>query len=121
MTAGTTLYSQPTDSSRLCLTYPQFKFYAQAVIEREGLKKDTSTLVLQLKLQEGIIRNIDAQLGNCQDINVQKDNIIDIKDKDFKNLALKFGDQRKKTRFWKQASLTLGAISLVLLSLVIAK
>ncbi|CAK0764742.1 hypothetical protein CCP3SC1AL1_350015 [Gammaproteobacteria bacterium] len=100
-----TVFSQQKDSSNICLTGRQFDFYARALVERNGLRQDTSVLNAQLKLQNSLLVNNKIMLGNCSDIITQKDIIIDVKKKDFDKLTIDYTKSQKKLKTYQQTTL----------------
>lgn len=121
MNVGMTVYSQPKDSSRICLTYPQFDFYAQTLVEKEGLMVDTMILSRQIKLQDKTINNLDRQLSIDMEIMNNKDHIIDTQKKSFDDLSIKYNKQGKKVKRLKVTSLVFAVTTFVLGLLVLIK
>jgi len=114
------LYAQQ-DSNEVCLTNRQFDFYAQSLVERNGLREDTTLCWNQVRLYSEIIDNMDIQLGNFNDIIINKDIVIDIRNKDFAKLSIDYGKQVKKTKRWQQTALTFMGVSLALIIVVLIK
>lgn len=74
-----------------------------------------------VNVQNVIMFNMDEQLTNFQDIIVNQQVMIDMKNKDFANLAVDFIKEKKKIKRWQQTALTFMGVSLALLIVVLIK
>lgn len=59
---GTILCSGQTDTGKVCLTYPEFDFYAENLIRAEGLAKDTAILNAVSRAQASVQFHIEREL-----------------------------------------------------------
>jgi len=109
------------DSNKICLTYPQFDFYAKNLVERNRLVIDTGLLKNELVLKKSIIFYKDNQISGFKSVIIQKDSIINTHKHAYDNLYVKYEGEVGKVKVWKQASLTMAIISCFLGIVIIAK
>lgn len=110
-----------TDSSKICLTNPEFDFYAQSVIEREGLRGDTAILLKEIYYLNGIIDYNDKKVADYKEIIVNKDFSILEKDDAFDDLSKDYQKSQKKHKRMKQLATTLGIVAGVLGIILVLK
>lgn len=112
MLPGVTLCSTPPDSSDICLQPRQFDFYAQAVVDRKQLRKDSTTLELMIKSQYVIIEQKDIQIQS-------KDAALVVKDSIAGRYKSAYKAVEKKLRTFKNLSLILGSCAVILLGVLL--
>jgi hypothetical protein len=103
------------------MTYPQFDFYAQAVIERNGLRYDTLIMGQQMSLYNNVIRYKDGQLDNMNKILINKDSISNTYYNSYMDVAKKYNKLQKKNKRLKQTALVLSVVSCVLGIIIVIK
>lgn len=117
----TTLYSGQTDSNNVCLTPPQFDFYAQSVIEREGLRGDTAILLKEIYYLNDIISYKDNQINSFEQIVLVKNKSIEERDLNYDKLSKEYNKVCKKHKRTKQLATTLGIVAGVLGIILVLK
>lgn len=117
----TTLCSGQTDSNNVCLTPPQFDFYAQAVVEREALKQDTALWSLEALYLSDIISYKDNQINGFEQIVISKDKSIEERDLNYEKLSKEYNKVCKKHKRTKQMAMVLGITTCLLGVILILK
>ena len=110
---------QVTDSSKICLKPKQFDFYAQAVVDRKELRKDSVIFEKLLKSKDFIIEQKDNQLSG-KDVEIAARDSIKAKYK-VAYEAEKSGKTKAEKRVitFKNLSLILGSSTVILLCVLL--
>jgi len=103
------------------MTCDEFDFYAQSVVEREGLVIDTLLMGLQIYEYNDVVRYKDGQIGNLENISHQKDTIILKYHESFGKLSKDYQKSEKKVKRNRTIALALAGISAVLCIIVLLK
>jgi hypothetical protein len=110
-----------TDSNKVCLTFPQFDFYAQNVVENKGLKIDTAIMAYQIIALDQVVQYKTSQLINMNKIVTNKDSIINNYIDYSNKVTLLYNKELKKNKRLKTTSLILATTTFLLGILVIIK
>lgn len=119
--SGMTVFYAQTDSSKICLTYQQFDFYAKSVVERNHLSNDTLIMGKQINEYKNSIRVSDLYSKNLNKTISLKDSIIRKYDLAYKEISdINISLVNKNDRL-KKTSLVLAVVSAVLGIIVLLK
>lgn len=99
----------------------EFDFYAQAVVERGGLRADTTYLGQEISMLNNVIGYKDAQLANDRKIFANNDSIFKEFEVSFKKLSKDYQKIKKKHKRTQQISMVLAITSCVLGIIVLVK
>lgn len=113
--------SGQSDSSEICLTGKQFDFYAQAHVERQGLRTDTALLAEEVRDDDRIISILTKNLEDSELLYTNQKEITAVKEEDIKKLSLDNVKKDKKINRLKQLSLILSGAAVVLTAIVLLK
>lgn len=113
MLGGIPLLSQKNFDD-ICLKVAEFDFYAQAVVDRKQLRKDTNTFRRIIEAQITIINAKNDQLKGDSIIIESKDEIAKKFKIAFQNEEKSRIKQEKKLKLFKNLSLILGSTAVVL-------
>lgn len=116
-----TLCSGQTDSNEICLSGRQFDFYAQAVVEREGLRTDTMLLSEAVRDDDRIIFTLSKNIEDSELLYNNQKEIITTKENDIKKLFLDNIKKDKKINRLRQLSLVLSGAAVILIAIVLLK
>ena len=118
---GTIQCCAQQDSNKICLTYPQFDFYADALVERNGLRSDTAILNKQIIEQDKIINYQSKQIEKHEEISNTQKSLIALKTKENSEIKLDLDRVNKKLHRSKKTVLILGITSAVLGIIILVK
>lgn len=99
----------------------EFDFFANALVERNGLRVDTAILNRQILIEEQTIGQLQKEVQIDYQLLKNKDNIIDLKTKEAKEVRLNLDHAQKVNRRLKSTSLALAVTSAILGIIVILK
>lgn len=103
-----------TDTGTICLTFQQFDFYAQSLIERNGLCIDTMIMGKQLISKSNEIHHLNEQL-NLNSIMIQnQEKISQTYKKSFDDLGVSYKKVVKKNNRLKQTCYVLTSFFIIL-------
>lgn len=114
------LCGQP-DSGKLCLTYPEFDYYANALVERNGLAVDTAILHALVRANAIHIYQQEQQLRLAADQVTVKDSIAKKYKDSFTDLSKKHEKQGRNLRIFKKTTLVFVVSTLLLGTFVFLK
>lgn len=118
---GMTLLCNGQDSGRLCLTYPEFDFYANALVERNGLAVDTAILNALARANAIHIYQQEEQLRLAAEQVIVKDSIANIHKSAYTDLSKKHEKQGRNLRIFKKTTLVFVVSTLLLGTFVFLK
>lgn len=114
----TVLWAQ-SDSSKICLKYKQFDYYAQSVVDRNQLKKDTINLRKILKSQAIKLTSYQNIIQGDSISFIAKDSIASIfKIAFYKEQAVEIKKDKVLKRY-KNLSLILSSAVVVLIAVLV--
>lgn len=113
-------YSQQ-DSGKLCLTLPEFKFYATAVVERNGLQKDTTIMGRQNREQKKVIGMRERQAEAAESLAQVNDSTTKVYKGAFNDLIKKHEKCDRKLAGSKKVSLVFIVTTIILGAVVFLK
>lgn len=104
-----------TTLDKICLSYPEFDFYAQSYVEKEGLKEDTAIYCHQIIIQDKIITQQAGQLDEAQMIIANKDTAFQKQANQYTILSAKYQSLERKLIRNKKATkvITIVALSII--------
>lgn len=102
---GMTAHLKGQDSGKLCLTYPEFDFYANTLVERNGLAVDTAILHALVRTKNIHIYQQEQQLKLAADQVTVKDSIANIHKSAYTDLSKKHEKQGRNLRIFKKTTL----------------
>lgn len=106
------------DSSNICLTIPQFKYYANALVERNYLRQDTADCRVKENAYLQAITEKNKHLHLDTLAFIQKDQAIQTQQTAYSNLAADFRKVERSRNGWRGFGLGTGA-ALVITGVVV--
>lgn len=106
------------DSGKVCLTYPEFDFYAAEHVSAQGLRTDTSILNRVVLNQRNQIRNGNKEVQLAYEVIDSNKNVITAYKVAFNKLADMFAQAGRKINRLKKVNLVLGISTAVLAGVV---
>jgi hypothetical protein len=112
---GTIQCSRAQDSGKICLTYPEFRHYAKALIERNHLQVDTGALRIKERALSGAIQAHTDEAHADSIVIAQKGKIIVVQQDLLTTSANNLSAEKKKKVFWRTSAFILIGASVILL------
>lgn len=106
------------DSGEICLKYKEFDFYAQALVDRKQLRKDTLNLAGIVRAQDQVIYHKNNRIKGDSIIIKNDKSILDSFKKGLKEETTSRIKAEKKVKIFKNLSLILGSAAVVLLGVL---
>lgn len=116
--AGTIQSYGQLDTGKLCLTYHEFDFYANALVERNGLAVDTAYLNSLVREGKKHVKQLEGQVKDTKDQVLIKESIANTYKNSFETLSKKHEKQGRKLTFFKRTNLVF-IVSTILLGAVV--
>jgi hypothetical protein len=101
------------DSGKICLSYPEFDYYAAKLVEHKYLKLDTASLNLAIFHLRQAISARNAELNTDSLMFIQKDQLFADLYKEYQVTAKREKKAQKKVVFWRRTAVVLGVAVLV--------
>ncbi len=117
----TATFAQTESDRKLCLTYPEFEYYADACIERNSLKIDTAILNAKVIAIAEIVSFKNEQIDDLRQISANKDTIIGRWEQSFDKLEKRCIKAEKRAKIAKKAMFIFMFTTALLSTIVLLK